>query len=95
MLDINQTTLTCLSLIRLHVALQFALIIYDNSYFYSLKKKAYVLKKDNESIETDKRETDLTFGGEGVRKIDDVREIAYILLTRDGKERESEAGRIS
>lgn len=58
MSDINQTdTLTCLSLIRLHIALQFALIIHDNSHFYPLgekKKQTYVLKRDNESVETDK-----------------------------------------
>lgn len=58
------------------------------------KKKKILVKKDNESVETDKQETDLTFRGEGVRKIDDVREKLRIPLTRDGNERESEAGRI-
>ena len=56
--------------------------IYDNSHFYSLQK-------DNETVEIDKQETDLT-GGKGSEKIDDEIAIVYIMMAKRENARREE-----
>lgn len=61
--DINRTIIwSYFNLTRLHIALQFALIVFMTTVIFIFCKKTV------RGVETDKQETDLTFRGKGVKK---------------------------